>query len=172
MAIFHRHLFVVLAALTAGGGLTVRATPAATGESRIAVIASAHTPVPAIDSDLLRSIYLKKIFVDSGGRPYIPVNLSPIDNLRRTFLLYIIHMDKPQFQNYWNRQYFQGISPPYVLGSQTAVAEFVAKTPGAIGYVQPCYVTPQVHVVLLLSLPDSGFVGKLDKCPDHSAHSP
>lgn len=164
MATFNLRLFVLLSALVAGGSFMLPAFPAEAVDLQIAVIAFKGTHLPEIDSNILRSIYLKKIFLDPKGHAYIPVNLTSADKLRRIFVRGIIHMDELQLENYWNRQYFQGISPPYVLGSQTAVVEFVAKTPGAIGYVQPCYVTPQVDVVLLLTLKASPSTGMLENC--------
>ncbi|MDA3915024.1 hypothetical protein [Oleiagrimonas sp.] len=132
-------------------------------DRQIAIIVSRHTPVTTIDNNLLRSVFLKKIFLDPANHVYVPVNLKPDSKLRRDFTLAVIHMDEPQLQSYWNRQYFQGISPPFVLGSQTAVVDFVAKTPGAIGYVRPCYVNAKVKVILLLTV-----IGALaDAAPEH-----
>jgi len=98
----------------------------------------------------LRSIYLKKIFLSKYGESLIPVNLPADDPVRHAFSRSAIHMSDNQLRNYWNRRYFQGISPPYVLGSQEAVVRFVASTPGAIGYVNPCYLNPTVRQLLLL----------------------
>jgi len=119
-------------------------------EGKIAVIVSSQAPIKSINNSTLRSIYLKKIFLSKQGQALIPVNLPADDPLRRAFSRSTIHMSDHQLRNYWNRRYFQGISPPYVLGSQEAVVRFVANTPGAIGYVDPCYLNPSVHQVLLL----------------------
>ena len=79
-------------------------------------------------------------------------------------------MSELRLQNYWNQQYFQGVSPPYVLGSEAAVVEFVAKTPGAIGYVEPCFVTADVAIVQLLTLPAAAFLQPAAACPVRVAH--
>ena len=166
LALPQRRLVVLLAILIGGGGLAGVAESAQPDESQIAVIASNKNSLSTISTNILREIYLKKIFVNSDGRPYIPVNLPATHQLRNTFLSDLLQMDAPQLQVYWDRRYFQGISPPYVLGSQRAVVKFVAMTPGAIGYVQRCHVTPEVHVILLLPLTDSAAAGALEKCPD------
>jgi hypothetical protein len=169
LALFRRRPFVLLAILIAGGSFACVAKSAQVDESQIAVIASNQDSLPAINDDMLREIYLKRIFVHADGRPYIPVNLPPTHRLRNAFLTAVLHMNVLNLQVYWSRLYFQGIRPPYVLGSQRAVVKFVAMTPGAIGYVQRCYVTLEVHVILLVPLADSAADGVLEKCPDTTA---
>jgi hypothetical protein len=134
-------------------------------EVQVAVIASRHAPHLALDRGVLRNVYLKKVFVDQDGQRLIPVNLPPGAPLRDAFVRAVIHMPDAQLQDYWNRQYFQGVSPPYVLGSQAAVARFVAETPGALGYVLPCYAGDGVRVVLMLSLPAPAGGTDLGSCP-------
>ena len=167
-AISYGRLCLALVALAAGGDMARPAVRAAGGESQIAVIASNFDRVSAIDGNRLRNIYLRKIFLNADDRAYVPVNLPPVAWLRSAFSSAILHMNASQLQTYWDRQYFQGISPPYVLKSQAAVAKFVAVTPGAIGYVQPCFLTPKVHVILLIPI-DSTSAGSRDKCPPQAA---
>jgi ABC-type phosphate transport system substrate-binding protein len=162
--LFQRGRAFLLALLSGTGSFACMAGSVQPDETLMAVIASNHDSLPAISDGTLREIYLKKIFVNSDGRPYVPVNLPPDHRLRYAFIFSVLHMNTQQLQAYWDRRYFQGVNPPYVLGSQTAVVKFVATTPGALGYVQRCYVTPDVHVILLLPLPDSG-AGMLEKCP-------
>jgi hypothetical protein len=169
LALFQRRLAVLLAILIGVGSLAGVAESAQPDESQIAVIASNKNSLPTISTNVLREIYLKKIFVNSDGRPYIPVNLPATHQLRSAFLSDVLQMNAPQLQVYWDRRYFQGISPPYVLGSQRAVVKFVAMTPGAIGYVQLCHVTPEVHVILLVPLTGLAPAEILEKCPDASA---
>jgi ABC-type phosphate transport system substrate-binding protein len=123
---------------------------AATAE--LAVIVSSSAPQSHLDENRLRNIYLKRVYLDRAGHALVPVNLPPGNPLRQAFLHATLHMSDTQMQNYWNRKYFQGVSPPYVLGSQAAVVQFVAKTPGAIGYVRACRITPKVKVVARLTI--------------------
>ena len=162
---FLRRPAVFLTLLLGGGGVNGAATPAEPSDSALVVITSNQDAVRDINGSMLREIYLRKIFVNAEGRHYVPVNLPPAHPLRNAFLLAVLHMNAPQLQGYWDRQYFQGTSPPFVLASQAAVVKFVAATPGAIGYVHRCYVTPEVHVVLHLSIPDSADAAALEKCP-------
>jgi ABC-type phosphate transport system substrate-binding protein len=164
MARLHSPLLVLLTAccsLWLGAG-TARA------EDQIAVIVSSRARHLNLDGATLRGIYLKKIFLDNAGHPFIPVNLPPDSPLRHAFARSVFRMDEQQLQTYWNRRYFQGVSPPYVLGSQKAVVRFVAETPGAIGYVNTCYLDDRVRPLLLLPAPQTHRQGAA-RCPGEPA---
>lgn len=121
----------------------------------IVVITAPQSPRLSFDRYTLRNVFLRKIFVDKDGRRLIPVNLPAGSPLREAFAREVTHLPNSQQDSYWNRQYFQGVSPPYVLASQRAVVRFVATTPGAIGYVTSCHVDSSVRVVLTLPLPST-----------------
>lgn len=135
----------------------------------IAVIVAADAPPIELEQGSLRDIYLKKIFVDVAGRKLVPVNLPPDNPLRRTFSLALFHAAGDEFQGYWNQRYFHGVFPPYVLASQAAVVRFVARTPGAIGYVLPCYLEDDaadgVRPVLTLPVPEAARAALDGLCP-------
>lgn len=126
---------------------------AAQAAAQIAVIVARRAPHGVLDATSLRDIYLKKIFLDQAGHPFVPVNLPPASPLRRAFSAATFHLSGRQLQDYWNRRYFQGVSPPYVLGSEEAVIQFVAETPGAIGYINACHLDERVQPLLLLPVP-------------------
>lgn len=130
----------------------------------MAVITAPKAPRLSFDRYTLRNVFLKKIFVDQDGQRLIPVNLPAGSPLREAFVEEITHLPKTQQDDYWNRQYFQGVSPPYVLASQQAVVRFVAATPGAIGYVTSCYVDSSVRVVFELTLTSTA----ASPCPAHA----
>lgn len=138
-------------------------------QEQIAVIVSSRTPPVTVDITTLRGIYLKKIFIDKQGNSLIPVNLPPDNPLRHAFSHAAIHMSDTQLRNYWNQRYFQGVSPPYVLGSQDAMVQFVANTPGAIGYIKPCYLDESVRQILFLPMPAEMAHDTATQCPPHPA---
>ena len=76
--------------------------------------------------------------------------------VRQQFSLQIFNRSPEDMRDYWDTQYFQGVSPPYALASEEAVIQFVASTPGAIGYVSAHSVNGsvngQVKVLMLLPL--------------------
>jgi len=121
-------------------------------EAIIAVIVQAVPAGDPLDREELALIYRrKKLFWDNGAR-VIPVNLPAAHPLRLRFSRLVLGVLPEEMEAYWNAQYFHGIAPPYVLASEEAVLQFVATTPGAIGYVSAALVTAQVQVVLYLSL--------------------
>jgi ABC-type phosphate transport system substrate-binding protein len=149
-------------------GLPAFAQVSWAASSQMAIITAPVPPQLAFNQDTLRNIYLKKIFVDRHGQRLTPVNLPSGAPLRKAFAHAILHMDEGQLQDYWDKQYFQGVSPPYVLASPDAVVQFVAKTPGAIGYVAACQVDASVRVVMTLMLP-SRPGDELTACPGRHA---
>jgi hypothetical protein len=129
-------------------------TFAAQAEGSLVVIGSiADNPQP-MDRQRLERIYRRKIHVDTRGQPVIPVNLPIEHPVRRSFSYGIFHLWPEEMDDYWNIQYFHGVTPPHVLASEEAVLRFVSMTPGAIGYVRECLVDQRVRVLLKLPVPE------------------
>jgi len=123
-------------------------------ESGIAVIMAPGIVVPGLNRDVLALIFTsKKRFWDAGqlsGLRIQPVNLSASHPLRHAFSLQLLHRSPEEMDDYWQDMYFHGISPPFVLASEEAVIRFVARTPGAIGYISHCVTDHRVNVVMQL----------------------
>lgn len=127
----------------------VAGTAAAADEPWIAVIAEPGVQAP-LDGAALARIYRRRTQVDDQGRRYIPVNLPADHPLRRRFSRAVLGVAPEALDAYWNQQYFLGVTPPHVLGSEAAVGRFVAGTPGAIGYRSTCPDDGTVRVLLLI----------------------
>lgn len=158
-----RHAWLLLYGLALLG----QAACAWGAQVQVAVITAPSAPHLSFDKDTLRNVYLKRIFVDGDGVKLTPVNLPADSSLRDAFTRTILHMSERPMQEYWDKQYFQGISPPYVLASDEAVVRFVAATPGAVGYVASCHTDASVRVVMLLPLPPN--TGESILCADRPA---
>ncbi len=118
---------------------------------QIAVIVRASDSADTFSQEELMRIYRgKKLFWEEGTR-IIPVNLAADHPCRKRFSRLVLGLLPEEMQEYWNAQYFHGISPPYVLSSEEAVLRFVTETPGAIGYL--CTITATAAVKVLLLLP-------------------
>lgn len=117
---------------------------------RLVVIMAAQDPHPALSEAQVSSIFRRKMLIDESGIPYVPVNLPATNPLRRIFSLALFKQTPEEMEAFWNEQYFQGTSPPFVLASTTAMLRFVATTTGAIGYVLECQLDASVKVVLRL----------------------
>lgn len=137
------YLILILAlALALPGG-------AATAEP-IAVVTSAHSALNKLSKDALKLIYLRKVQVDEHGSRWIPTNLPLISPLRQDFSLALFSVLPEDQEDYWNAQYFHGITPPPVMTSEEAVLRFVSSTPGSIGYVRQGHADDRVKILLLM----------------------
>lgn len=134
-------------------------------EPALLVIASAETPVAVADADTLRDVWLKKVFIDADGHSLVPLNLPPDNPLRAIFAREVLHKSGDALQEYWNQRYFHGVRPPFVLASQAAVVQFVARTPGAVGYILSCHRTPAVKPLLSLPVPATARKQLTGLCP-------
>ncbi len=106
------------------------------GTGGILVIINPTVPVAAVSSNELRAIYLMRETLWPGGTPIVPVNRDAGSALRIRFSRWALGAPPTAFAEYWARLHFQGQDPPLVLGSDRDMAAFVARVPGAIGYVK------------------------------------
>lgn len=119
-----------------------------------------------LDGRMLSQIYRRKQIYTPEGERWLPVNL-PVDHpLRRRFSRAVLGTTPELLDAYWNEQYFQGVLPPHVLGSEEAVLRFVASTPHAVGYVSACHGGERLRTVLMID--PEGIVrapGEAPACP-------
>ena len=119
----------------------------------IVVITAANNSLNTLTLDTLKLVYLRKQLINESGMRWIPVNLSIQDALRRDFSLALFNLLPEEQDEYWNIQYFNGITPPKVVASEEAVLRFVVLTQGAIGYIHKQKVDKRVKVLLIIKLP-------------------
>lgn len=125
------------------------ATPVLATE-RIAVIVHPSRTIEGLTPLNVKRIFLKQQRYWGGRDPVIPVNREPGADARTRFALAVLGSDSRRLEQYWNRQYFQGVLPPATMVSGEAIRRFVATEPGAIGYVPESLVDSSVKVVLYL----------------------
>jgi hypothetical protein len=113
----------------------------------ILVVTGLQVDIKDITMKRVENIFLKKTLVNAQGTRWIPLNLNPDHPLRQAFSQTVFKQKPEDMEIYWNDQYFQGISPPYVVNSEEAVLRFIASTHGAIGYILPCHLDARVQVV-------------------------
>ncbi len=113
--------------------LTSIAAPAS--ELGFEVIVHPDNPATTITRSSLERLYRRSVHYWHDGTSVRPVNL-PFDHaLRRRFSREVLRSSIDSLVTFWNRMYFRGTLPPIVLKSPQSVRAYVAKTPGAIGYV-------------------------------------
>jgi len=121
----------------------------------IVVTASPGLALDTPDRRTLSRIFLKKLTLDNNGLPLIPVNLPPTHPVRTAFSTIVLRESAKVSARYWNKQYFLGVSPPFVLDSQEAVLRFIDDTPGGIGYTLDCLIRDGANIVFRVEVPDA-----------------
>jgi ABC-type phosphate transport system substrate-binding protein len=145
MPSFRFHLFAVYFTCLSGFALPVFA------EEQIAIITQRNSTITSIDLETLKRVYLRKQELDNNSNRWIPLNLPSSHELRQAVSKILFHKRPEDLEEFWNEQYFQGISPPKVLASEEAVLRFVTITPGAIGYVHKHQLDDRVKVLTFIS---------------------
>lgn len=135
-------------ALLLAGALATGAT-CADDRPWIAVIVPAGEAQRFTPRELALVFQRKKLYADDGQR-LTPVNLPADHALRERFSRAVLGLRPEALEEYWNQQYFQGVLPPHVVGSEQAMLLFVAATAHAIGYAGACYAEPGLRTVLLI----------------------
>jgi ABC-type phosphate transport system substrate-binding protein len=102
----------------------------------------------------LAAVFLKKAMRWGGGGLAEPVDQSGTSPVRKAFSDAVIGQPVAQVVQYWQKLMFSSspLRPPLVKNSDAEVIAFVAKTPGAVGYVTTS--TPLPAEVRALALAD------------------
>lgn len=116
-------------------GTAAPVAPSPVGPSFL-VIVNAKNPTPSLSRDQVARLFLKKDVRFADDTKVEPVDRQPDSATRRDFTQGIHGKDVAAIKSFWQRQLFSGRdSPPPELGSDREVMDFVARSPGGIGYV-------------------------------------
>jgi len=126
-------LALCLALLLVSPAAAGAAGPAATGS--FVVIAHPGDAPATITPLTLRRVYLGRVTRWPGGRAVVPVNGPPRSPLREAVGRWLFPEGLDAVRDHWQRAYYQGRFPPRALASYRAVALFVARVAGSVGYV-------------------------------------
>ncbi len=127
-----RRAVLVVAAVA---GLGAGAMTGASAEARFRVIVNPQVKGTQIPWASLSSIFLGRAPKWADGSEVRPVDQSLRSPLRVAFSNDVHMQGLMEIQVYWQREIAKGRVPPPVKSSDEAVVEYVASTPGAIGYV-------------------------------------
>lgn len=116
----------------------------------IAVVVGEKSPIHDVSLDDLRELFLRRRRIWPDGRAAIPVNLPADNPVRQRFSRLVLGRSVDDLAAYWNARYFEGVAPPAVLPSASAVRAYVAVEPGAIGYVPAAEVDATCRTLLVL----------------------
>lgn len=126
------------------------------------MVANADVDPPPADLDLVRRIFQLRQRFWPDGTPARPVNLPAASPVREMFSKAVFGQSVEDMAAYWNERYFHGTRPPPSLGSQQAVLLYVARTKGAVGYIEGDSIAAlpgRVRKVLCLGSSDDGEEG-------------
>ncbi len=126
------------------------ASPAtAADELELAVIVH-PSRAAALTTETVKRMYLKRQRFWDDGHPIVAINQEVTTPAREAFTRLVFGDEAVRLPAYWNEQYFHGVMPPIILGSEEAVMRYVASRPDAIGYVDARHVDASVAVALRL----------------------
>jgi len=117
----------------------------------LAVVVGRDSVITRMSVDQLRDIYLRRQRILPNGQRVIPINLPPSNPARDRFSRAVLGRPSQDLMAYWNDRYFEGITPPLVLPSATAIIAYLANEPAAIAYLPLSQVTEDARVLLVLS---------------------
>lgn len=148
MRVLCKHLLAVLCVFY---GQTFTHISYADETHPIAIIVSSTPDIAVIRQLSTRELSLiywrKKQYWQDGVRIH-PANLHAEHPLRLYFSKIVLGNLPNEQTDYWNGLYFHGITPPYSVQSEEAVIRYVAKTKGAIGYIDACKLDERVKPVM------------------------
>jgi ABC-type phosphate transport system substrate-binding protein len=105
-------------------------------EAGFRVIVHPANALRAAPETWLAEVFLKKVTRWPEGEVTRPVDQKPASAVRRLFSERVLRRSVGAVRSYWQQRIFSGRDvPPPELDSDEAVVAFVAKYPGAIGYV-------------------------------------
>ncbi|RMF83352.1 MAG: hypothetical protein D6739_07305 [Nitrospirae bacterium] len=124
-------LLAGLAPVPAGAGHLVGSRP----KVPFRVVAHPGEAPARLTARELRRIYLGRLTRWPGGVRVVAVNGPPESPLRLAVERWLFPEGREALLAHWRRAYYQGRFPPRAFASYRAVALFVARVRGAIGYL-------------------------------------
>ncbi len=103
-----------------------------------------------LSRETVQRMYLKRQRFWEDGHAIVAINQEVTTPARETFTRLVFGAEAARLPAYWNEQYFHGVLPPIILGSEEAVVRYVASRPDAVGYVDARHVDASVAVALRL----------------------
>jgi len=102
--------------------------------------------------EALQNIYLKKE-KSIGSCQAIPLNIQADMPQRMFFMKEVIHVSPTQWNRYWDMMHFKGVQPPHVVHSNQAMAAYIQKVSGALGYLPRTFLEPSMQVLATFEMP-------------------
>jgi ABC-type phosphate transport system substrate-binding protein len=112
-----------------------------------AFIVNPQSAEASLSADTLKSVLLgNKIKWDGGG--VIKLAVLKAGAVHEKVMQDYVQRNADQFDKYWKKLVFSGKGVmPMQAAEEAEIIEYVAKTPGALGYVSAAAVTDRVKVI-------------------------
>jgi ABC-type phosphate transport system substrate-binding protein len=124
-----RRAALVLASLLASSA-------AGAQEAAYKVIVNAANPTSTVKREVVAQFFMSRKVTWAHGPAGDPVDQSMTAPVRDAFSRGILGMPLPAVQNYWRKRMFETREfPPLVKSDDAEVISYVAKNPGAVGYI-------------------------------------
>ncbi len=115
----------------------------------VAVVANKNIGEKSISEKQAKKIWLGKT-KSLGGTSLKPADLPKGNDSRKKFYKAVVKKNEKKLKAYWARIVFSGKgSPPKLFKSDAEVINWVASTPGAVGYVDSVSINDSVKVLLI-----------------------
>jgi hypothetical protein len=124
----------------------------ATRAGDLVVVVNAHSGVEHLTHDDAINIFMGRYRRLPSGLAAIPIDLHGSLPEKSQFYRLLVDKDISEINTYWARLTFSGkASPPRQAQSTAEMLNWMARTPGAIGYIERTQVDARVRAVLSLA---------------------
>lgn len=119
--------------------------------SDVVVVANPKAGVERLTRDEVVNIFLGRLRQFPSGQAAIPADLPAATPEKAQFYRQLVNKELAEINAYWARLVFSGrTQPPRQAQSVEDLLNFVASTPGAVGYVERGVADGRVRVVFEL----------------------
>lgn len=116
--------------------------------TRLVMIVTPGSPLQNVELSVLMRLFGGDPVSDPSGRTLIPFNHPPRSPDRVLFDRRVLGMDPDEVAKYWiDRKIRAQPGPPRTATSLRMLLGVVGKLPGAVGYIRPEYLSPEVRAL-------------------------
>lgn len=132
--------------------IAVAMLPATTVAADLVVVAHPKSGIDRLNRSEVINIFLGRFRQLPSGLTALPVDLPASQGERGVFYRQLVNKELAEINAYWARLVFSGRTmPPRQAASIEDMLDFVAVTPGAVGYVDRGQANGRVKIVLELT---------------------
>jgi ABC-type phosphate transport system substrate-binding protein len=120
-------------------------------QADLVVVVNARSGVERLSHDDAVNIFMGRYRQLPSGIAAQPIDQPEAQPERARFYRLLVNKDLTEINAYWARLVFSGkTSPPRQARSQAEILDWLARQPGAIGYIERGQIDARVRVVLEL----------------------